>query len=84
MNDKDGGGQVYPSIYIEEKRVGEYVVQGPAERAGLSRRDWLAGLAMQGIMANGNFDDHETWMESVADNAYILADAMIAEGKLCR
>jgi len=44
---------------------------------GISRRDWLAGMAMQGMVANptnNRLDD-----ERIARETYRMADAMIAE-----
>ena len=55
----------------------------------MSRRDWLAGLAMQGIVGDpqmilGFNDTAEreglTVFEVVAHRAYGIADAMIAHG----
>jgi len=52
---------------------------------GLAKRDWFAGMAMQGILAN------ERWMERIIENvsgtawphiknlAFDMADAMLKE-----
>lgn len=54
----------------------------------ISRRDWLAGLAMQGMLSNDrimnwkdihNFISKEKKLPSLSDAAYNLADAMIEE-----
>ena len=44
----------------------------------MSIRDWFAGMAMQGEIANGGFymDGH---IGKVAAKAYAQADAMLAE-----
>ncbi len=45
---------------------------------GISVRDWLAGLAMQGLLASGEISvSHEV----TAEKAYKYADALIREGK---
>jgi len=44
----------------------------------MTRRDWLAGLAMQGMLSGENARD--TFDQMVSD-AYSYADAMIEEGK---
>jgi len=55
---------------------------------GITRRDWLAGLAMQGMLANPNIISHSMFMDIVNDvsgsggvkiAAYVIADVMIAE-----
>ncbi len=66
---RDDGGQVYPS---EHKWNQTY-------DPGITRRDWLAGLAMQAYIARGNADE-DTYAD-VAMWAYRQADAMIREGK---
>ena len=67
---KDNGGFVYPI------RDGE---------VGITRRDWLAGLAMQAIITNYE-DWYVDWPEEkggpdVASESYRMADLLIAEGK---
>lgn len=68
MSNNDIGGYVYP--VATDSEVYEY---------GISRRDWLAGLAMQGIVMRVsdiiNFDDQVF----ISKEAYKFADAMIAE-----
>ena len=53
---------------------------------GISRRDWLAGLAMQSIYGGVGAEqvaerderyDETNWAEVVAKNSYEMADAMI-------
>ena len=51
-----------------------------------TRRDWLAGLAMQGMAAGPywceNFTaDKPEFLSAVAVAAYAMADAIISEGK---
>ena len=48
------------------------------EPTGLTKREWFAGMAMQGILANPScvFKDSD-----LAKAVYDLADAMIAEGE---
>jgi len=45
---------------------------------GISRRDWLAGLAMQGIIANHTMNSSA---QILVAEAYGIADLMIEEGK---
>lgn len=82
MTTKNDGGQVYP--LIGDANTAGFV------KLGITRRDWLAGLAMQGLCANpgGPFQANAScgWslvncsIENVAAVAYAIADAMIAEG----
>lgn len=51
---------------------------------GMSLRDYFAAKAMQGMLANTDQDDCEAhakgeFMWIMAENAYIAADAMLAE-----
>jgi len=53
---------------------------------GITRRDWLAGLAMQGLMSMERMPtmkggDPIKGEGDIAIVAYTFADAMIAEGK---
>lgn len=60
---------------------GGYVYLDPTRsmaQPGLTRRDWLAGLAMQGIRANVGSVPNSN---GISELAYKDADAMIAEGK---
>ena len=70
---EDDGGQVHPFIEFRTDRPSEVIV-------GISRRDWLAGLAMQGYLASpdGKFSNREKI--PVAQRAYEQADAMIEQG----
>jgi hypothetical protein len=45
------------------------------EAQGISLRDWFAGLAMQGMLANQEFADASAF--DIADFAYAQADCMI-------
>lgn len=44
---------------------------------GLTKREWYAGLAMQGMLSDNNFDFPA---EDIARVAFEMADAMLAEG----
>ena len=52
----------------------------PDNVGNMTRRDWLAGLAMQGLLADGASAKHT--FESIVEDAYDYAEAMIAEGEL--
>ena len=65
MSMKDDGGPAFPQT-----------IRVPDEfHAGMSLRDWFAGQALQGMLANGER------RQSYAAEAYSLADAMLAERK---
>ena len=68
MSKYDDGGQVHSFIEFRTDRPSEVVI-------GISRRDWLAGLAMQGMLAGGAFVS-----DKISESAYEIADAMIARG----
>ncbi len=72
-NKKLTGGEVYPrdGRCTWSSKCGEWVKHSIP---GISRRDWLAGLAMNGIMSGPQRDSRE-----VARRAYEVADAMIQE-----
>jgi len=74
-NKKPTGGEVYP-------RDGRATWSPGCAKwvnhsiPGISRRDWLAGLAMQGIMSGPQRSSGE-----VARRSYEVADTMIARGE---
>jgi len=66
MTQKNNGGQ----FHLYHETTGEINIPG------ITCRDWLAGLAMQGILANSSLQYHP---EDLAVSAYQSADAVIAE-----
>ena len=70
MSKKDDGEQVYPrGIALDPKNSNPHFTEG------ISRRNWLAGLAMQGMLASGAFVS-----DKISESAYEQADAMIEQG----
>ena len=61
----DDGGPAFP---VPENR----------EHAGMSLREWYAGMAMPAVLA---YYANETTANCVADDAFAYADAMIAHSK---
>jgi len=51
----------------------------PDNVGNMTRRNWLAGLAMQGLLADG--DDNSCESGTISRSAYRIADAMITEGE---
>lgn len=74
-NKIDDGGQAFP-LDCEDWRERNY---------GMTRRQWLAGLAMQGMLSsNAKHKDGSVFFlleDEVAKRAYNYADAMIAHEK---
>ena len=74
----DDGGAAFPAgIQIRNPVTLEW---GNLPPQGMSLRDWFAGMAMQGEIANGGFY-MDGRMGKLAANAYAQSDAMLAERK---
>ncbi|MGP0564557.1 hypothetical protein ACTRW9_12500 [Nitrospina sp. 32_T5] len=67
------GGTVYPHNLL---RTGNDEGDLNYISTGISRRDWLAGLAMQGLLASEGMSADPT---RVTEHAYEIADIMIAK-----
>ena len=73
MNDTANGGPAFPRP-ISVSSIGDT----SWDQDGMSLRDYFAGQAMVGIV--GNFEeaaDAAAKADAVAEDAYILADAML-------
>lgn len=49
---------------------------------GMSLRDWFAGMALQGLLAESTGEDiscFEDYCQDIADSSYAYADAMLEE-----
>lgn len=68
----DGGGPFFPTLNVGA------INSGDLRPTGISVRDWLAGLAMQGLLSSGEIS---VSCEVTAEKAYSYADAIIREGK---
>ena len=66
MTNKPDGGCAFP-----------YVCETYVPEPGMSLRDWFAGMALQGMLADG--DHAEVLNEKMAEFAYHMADAMIEQ-----
>jgi len=68
---KNDGGTVYPHHLL---RTGADESDLNYISTGISRRNWLAGLAMQGLLASEGVQDD---LARLAERAYEMADTMI-------
>ena len=68
----DDGGPIASVMTLGDK--GEVVPVG-----GLSIRDWLAGMALQGLLVG--YDSHENTIADCVELARNAADAMLAARK---
>lgn len=70
MNQKNNGGPAYPVPGLQDDESFN----------GMSLRDYFAGQALAGLMANLPKTMYGLdWERNVAQGAYLLADAMLAE-----
>ena len=73
MRDAAGpGGPAFPVVAVFDKD-GQALGVVP----GMSVRDYMAGQALAGMMANPMYDNNST--RNLAQQAYMTADAMIKE-----
>ncbi len=78
-NKIDDGGPAFPC-------EGPFNPKFPASRyayPGMSLRDWFAGQALGGVVAEtaGVFENTEEYAQAVAHGSYAIADAMLAARK---
>lgn len=65
------GGQAFPM----PAHTSNFVGFDHEKQDGMSLRDWLAGQAMQGLLASGRYD---SW-DYLAEDSWNIADEMIAQ-----
>lgn len=73
--------QAFPAAWGNSEQGGDYV-------PGMTLRDWFAGQAITGILMHGMFmspsdsvDEQEWWNNKISQEAYDIADAMLAARK---
>lgn len=73
---KDDGGPIAPTMITRQRIAPDTISESRMDvEGGLTIRDWFAGMALQGMMANPSWDS--TLRHTVAENAYGYADAML-------
>ena len=71
MSNKKDGGLFFPGTRYENMGTN---IPVEVNYFGATKRQWYAGMALQGMLASGGFRDYS----DAADSAYQMADAMIA------
>jgi len=71
---KNEGGSIYPHRLL---KTGDGEKDLNYISMGVSRRDWLAGLAMQGYLAAEGLQSDQV---RISEHAYEMADTMIQRG----
>lgn len=75
MKQINDGGPAFPADIQHYDAVRGEWEEAPPQ--GMSLRDWFAGMAMQGLLANTFAQTTETKAKTFAGSAYEFADAMI-------
>ena len=70
MSDRTDGGHAFPGLYPGET--------GPIWSDGLSKREYFAGMALQGLLANPSTILKQA---DIPELSFEYADAMIRAGK---
>lgn len=70
----DDGGPAFPTVPLNHSFLQPELFAGSG--TGLKIRDWFAGMALQGMLANGSLPI-DTEIQVMADDAYRYADAML-------
>ena len=73
MNKPNDGGPAFPATVQED--IDGYP-RYAAGNVGMSLRDYFAGQALAGMLADST---RQSSLENYADDAYDIADAMLAE-----
>ena len=71
---KDDGGPAYPHSF--EDTIGH---PNWLQSQGMTLRDWFAGQAIMGLCADPSNHELFDGPDDAAENAYAIADAMLAE-----
>lgn len=80
MSERNDGGPAFARPYGEYKEVGAGRYSGPQQ--GMSLHDYHMAKAMQGMLANPNWDrEQQGDPKRLARSARLYADAMLAERK---
>jgi hypothetical protein len=82
------GGPAFPTISTDKMWTsdGDHVLPDVSSSGGLTIRDWFAGKALQGMLADSENSysctaEETHWTQAVARVAYQMADAMIQARK---
>lgn len=81
----DDGGNAFPVLERHESYKHRELNEEPevffASEPGMSMRDWFAGMALQGSLAATAEAIQLKHLAALAQGAYLIADAMLAERK---
>lgn len=56
----------------------EFAFPLQGEWPGLTKREYFAGLAMQGLLAADSYSDNDNWLGLIAETSVNLSDALLA------
>ena len=76
MSQIDDGGPAFPRTVTIDDGIDGY---REIKRDGMTLRDWFAGQALAGLMADGKNSGR---FADIASDAYDFADAMLAQRRL--
>ena len=69
----------FPNTYVDCSVKG---IRNTVVIDGMSLRDWFAGLALQGLLADGPLRSDPNTLRNTTDYAYVLADKMMEARKI--
>lgn len=81
MSETEDGGPAFPTKGPPHKVITAHGEHYEDDHHGLSLRDWFAGRAISGVLADTEIDWETADFSSCARYAYDLADAMLAVRK---
>ena len=73
----DDGGPAFPTTPVSHGYSPMTEGDGTGAQAGMTLRDWFAGLCMQGASASSHQTIDRRGAEIIAEESYIVADAML-------
>jgi len=76
MSKQNDGGAAFPTIARENDGQGNYCYYS---EGGMTLRDWFAGQALAGLVADSSYDPKDKYNEYASRFCYTIADAMLAE-----